>query len=176
MHEHKETGKKYFGTTKQRLTKRWQCGHGYRKNSWFWGDIEKYGWDSFSHTVVASSLTKTEALDMEEFLISRYNTTDQTKGYNMRSGGLSNYPVDEVSRNISKAKMGHEVRKEVREKLSAYGRIAVAQLSLDGQLIDVHPSITIAADAVGAHKTNIWAVCKGRKKTCCGYKWKYLEG
>ena len=46
---------------------------------------------------------------------------------------------------------------------------------MDGTPIKVFDSITEAAKAVGGFKTNIWAVCVGRKPSCKGYKWDYYK-
>ena len=52
---------------------------------------------------------------------------------------------------------------------------AVEQLTMDGQFIARHDSITKAAKAVGTSVAHIWNVCDGRQKSSCGYRWRYVE-
>lgn len=82
-------GKKYIGITQQSPSKRWQSGNGYRRNRHFWGAIKKYGWDNFEHSIIKENISKQEACDLERSLISFYETTDDTKGYNISTGGES---------------------------------------------------------------------------------------
>lgn len=105
---------------------------------------------------------------MEEAEIAKRDCTNPEKGYNLRHGGTRNVPVASVGRNISAAKMGHEVTQDVRERLSREGTRPVGQYSLDGEFIAAYPSITIAANTVGGKKTNISAVCRGKKNRHIG--------
>ena len=48
VHINKINGKRYYGITKQkRIKRRWENGKGYKKQSYFYSDIEKYGWGNF---------------------------------------------------------------------------------------------------------------------------------
>lgn len=89
VHTNKTNGMKYVGITSQKPETRWLSGYGYYKQPHFWRAIQKYGWDGFKHTVVASGLTHEEAGKMEAELIAKYQTTDNTKGYNKSTGGES---------------------------------------------------------------------------------------
>lgn len=80
-------GKVYIGATSNGLNRRWQNGYGYRENKDFYFDIEHNGWDNFSHDIIASDLTETEAYKLEEKLIQQYCATDPNKGYNKSIGG-----------------------------------------------------------------------------------------
>ncbi len=52
-------------------------------------------------------------------------------------------------------------------------KIKIVQLTLDGEIIKIWDS---ASDAVKFFKDhNITSVCRGRQKTCKGFKWKYLK-
>lgn len=175
MHFIPATGKRYIGCTRQELSKRFQRGHGYELNQAFFQDIQLHGWESVKTEVFASTDDLELALLFEGAAIERFNTLNKKHGYNLWSSGRNNKPNDSVARNISAAKMGHEVRKDVREKLSQYGRRPVVCLSMNGKFVRVYSAITEAANAVGAFKSNIWAVCDGRKPSCKGYKWKFLD-
>lgn len=89
IHTNKANGMMYIGITQQDIETRWQGGNGYRKQSHFWRAIKKYGWDGFTHEVVASGLTKTQACDLEQELIEKYKTKDNRFGYNKSTGGES---------------------------------------------------------------------------------------
>jgi predicted GIY-YIG superfamily endonuclease len=175
MHRHKNNGKVYIGCTKKTLNQRFDNGNGYKKCSRFWKAIDRDGFDSFEHIIVHAGLTKDEAYSLEERLVDEYNSMNPDYGYNLRRGGYHNTPCDEVGDNISKAKMGHGVSEETREKLrQQFGR-KVLQKSLDGKPIKVYRSLTEAAREVGSFKSNIYAVCIGRKPTCKNYKWEYYD-
>ena len=61
--------KYYVGITKQSVKRRWHNGTAYRKNTYFYSAIQKYGWDNFQHEIIAEHLTKDEACDFEITLI-----------------------------------------------------------------------------------------------------------
>lgn len=65
------------------------------------------------------------------------------------------------------------------KKQSLESRIAqsrpVLQFSKDGTFIKEFPAIFLAAEEVGAWKTNITACCKNFNKTAKGFRWKYKE-
>lgn len=120
-HTNKSNNKKYFGITKQRPKDRWDSGHGYRSNRYFWSAIKKYGWDNFEHEIVAENLTEQEAKDMEIQLISDHNTTNREIGYNITLGGESGNGIilsQEARQKISIANKGHPTSKETRDKIS----------------------------------------------------------
>ena len=52
----------------------------------------------------------------------------------------------------------------------------VAQIDNENNIIATFSSITEAGLAMGTNNgTHISDVCKGKRKTAYGYKWKYLE-
>lgn len=110
VHENKINGKKYVGLTKQNPKNRWGTnGINYKKSCpHFWNAIQKYGWDNFTHEVVASGLTKEEAAQMQIDLISKYKTQDKQYGYNVLAGGTAPELPEEVRQKMSKAMMGNK--------------------------------------------------------------------
>lgn len=66
---------------------RWSNGNGYLENKKFFADIQKYGWDSFSHEIVKDGINYSQAKILETKLISEYNSVDE--GYNNLSGNNS---------------------------------------------------------------------------------------
>lgn len=83
------TGKVYIGITKRKPQKRWNSGHGYEANRYFYRAIQKYGWENFKHEIIADGLNKEEASEMERKLISEYDSTNPDVGYNIEAGGLT---------------------------------------------------------------------------------------
>lgn len=84
------SGKMYVGITKLKPEKRWRVdGKGYfnSANIHFINAIKFYGFDNFTHDIVASNLTKTEAENMEKLLIKKLKTQDRRYGYNIAAGG-----------------------------------------------------------------------------------------
>ena len=106
-HTNKINNKKYFGITSQNPpSKRWGCnGRNYNEEHQphFARAIRKYGWDNFSHEVLAEGLTESEAKKLEIQLIAEYKTTDYNLGYNKSFGGDGNvkYPTEELKKSAA---------------------------------------------------------------------------
>lgn len=81
------SGKKYIGITRRRPRKRFDNGRGYSHSPHMSAAIKKYGWETFTHDILAEGLSEEEACKMEIELIARYRTTDPAYGYNVTSGG-----------------------------------------------------------------------------------------
>ena len=102
MHTNKINNKVYVGQTCLNPERRWRKdGAGYKNCTYFWRAIQKYGWDSFEHIIVAENLTKEEADTMEKDLIALYDTTNILKGYNLTCGGDNTELTEEVRKKIS---------------------------------------------------------------------------
>lgn len=118
-HTNLENGKKYFGITFREPEKRWLDGKGYKNNEYFSRAIQKYGWNGFSHEVIYTGLSKSEAEKIEIELISKYNSTDNRYGYNIEAGGNSTEKfTPEIKRKISEALKGHKCSEETKKKIS----------------------------------------------------------
>ena len=119
------SGKYYVGITKDSVKRRWQNGHGY-KNQVFYRAIEKYGWDSIDHEIIASNLTKEEAENFEILLISKLHSNNPKYGYNVENGGNSTGKLSEetkkvISKSVSGEKhpnYGKHLSEETRKKIS----------------------------------------------------------
>ena len=170
-----QTGKKYIGMTGQDMNKRWQAGHGYDGNAELFNDIMKCGWDNVEKIIIAEIDDFETAAMLEGAEIVKHKTTDSEHGYNLWYSGDKIRPVESVGRNISAAKMGHTVSEETRKKLRNYGCVPVVCIDMDGNFVKRYQSLTEAAADVGAHKTNVWAVCKGRKQSCRGFRWVFAD-
>lgn len=82
MHENRVNGKKYIGITSRKPTNKWSNGHGYKRCPFFYAAIDKYGWDSFKHYILYTSLTFIEAEKLKHELIEKYMTENIQYGYN----------------------------------------------------------------------------------------------
>lgn len=92
IHRNLINNKVYIGQTCNSLKGRsGKNGKNYKRNSYFWNDIEKYGWDNFEHEVVYDDLSSEEANRIESELIKLYNSNDYEFGYNNTSGGGNRY-------------------------------------------------------------------------------------
>ena len=82
------TKKSYIGLTKfeNNPNKRWANGKGYQENQPFYDDILKYGWDNFTHEILAKNLAQKEAYQLEAYYIKLYNSANPKYGYNRSNG------------------------------------------------------------------------------------------
>lgn len=186
------SGKRYIGITKKAPAKRWNYGHGYTNNEHFTRAIKKYGWDSFQHIIICDGLSMKDASAMEIELIKEYDTTDQSKGYNIALGGINEGQQfsTQIREKISKAKRGKPCPEWQKKHLSeinkgktptnldeihAGNQKPVDQLDMDGNHIASFPSIRIAGRECGVPENGIGLCCRGVNKTSGGYKWRFSE-
>ena len=113
-------GKMYVGVTRRPPKERWDSGHGYRGQPYFWRAIQKYGWKNFEHEILLEGLTEEEASWAEEVFIECWDLTNRSKGYNLRTGGRKDYtyPPD-VRERMSNIKRGQRHTQETIEKIRA---------------------------------------------------------
>ena len=97
-HINKINGKKYVGQTCQNPRERWDNGRGYKRCTYFYNAIQKYGWENFEHEIIASNLTKEEADNFEKLLIDKLNLLDSALGYNLREGGSGGGRLSETTK------------------------------------------------------------------------------
>lgn len=103
----KENDMVYIGITcQEKVHYRWgRNGIKYKNNIYFYRAIQKYGWENFKHEILFDCLTKDEANQKEIELISKYDSTNQSKGYNIELGGNGQGKHSlETRMKISKAK------------------------------------------------------------------------
>jgi group I intron endonuclease len=90
VHTNKLNGKKYIGITSQNPKRRWRSnGQGYIGQA-FYNAVQKYGWDNFTHDIIAEKLVESDAKTLEQQLIAEFKTTNSKYGYNVTAGGESN--------------------------------------------------------------------------------------
>ena len=120
VHINKVNGKRYYGITSQKPKRRWSNGKGYLNNDHFTNSINKYGWNSFEHIIVARGLTEDEAKWLEVEMIAAHNTNNPEFGYNETKGGdgCSRPCSEETKQKISEANKG----KQAGENHPMYGK------------------------------------------------------
>ena len=171
------SGKVYIGMTCLKPLQRWKKdGSGYKRNTHFWGAIQKYGWGNFKHEILAENLTQADAEKLEIEQIEKNKSTDKNFGYNIVSGGCVNFPTEETKLKISKANKGRKWTEEQKQRIAGRdkGRFVCdewrAKMSI-AQTGRKHPEevkIKISEANKGRifteeHRRNISKACVGRK-------------
>ena len=222
------SGKKYVGISFD-PEKRWRHGRGYEKNYRFSRAINKYGWDSFDHVILAV-LPVEDAKNMEKELIDKWDLTNYDCGYNLRVGGDGPFSEEAIAK-MSASRKGKntyhgyvapaETRRQISESLKKYysshpgtmtgrhhsaetiaklkARVvseesirkykanrpdthgsknpsakAVRQYTKSGEMVCEYPYAKLAAEKYGIDLSSIIKCCRGRAKTCGGYRWEYI--
>lgn len=175
------SGKRYIGITSQSPERRWLGGSGYCKNEYFTRAIKKYGWENFKHEIVAQELTKEDAENLEQRLITQYKTTIKDCGYNIKSGGDSNGKHSIESRQLMSANRkgkgcgprSVETRCKMRENHAGGAIPKKVQCIETGEVFE---SINMAARAVGINKKVISNCCREipHYNTAGGYHWQFI--
>lgn len=156
IHTNKLNGKKYVGITKQKPERRWQNGHGYRDNDYFYKAILKYGWDGFKHEIVKDGLAKEEACSMEIELIEKYECTNREKGYNVSAGGETGLV------NIMRGKDNPK-------------STAINVYDEEGNFIAKYETQTATAEALRIKRQGIGKCCTGQVHSYRGYIFEYAD-
>lgn len=81
---------------------------------------------------------------------------------------------EETKAKMSRAHKGHAVSEETRQKIRETKESKpVVQLSKSGEILNVWPSVTVAARESGLDRSQIRKACNGALKTSGGFCWKY---
>ena len=191
-HTNKANGKKYIGNTRLNPLHRWgKDGNGYDKNNAFGRDIEKYGWNAFSHEILEYGIVdKKQADELERKYIKELNTI-HPNGYNTEDGGIHG-SVNPKTKKPKRPKTGwhhsEETKKRIKEAIRAsethplHQKInrskPVEMFDKDGTFLQKFYGAAEASRQTGVDVSQISKVCKdttGRYKTAGGYIWKYSE-
>lgn len=92
------SGKSYIGITKHYDRRCMQHSRVDGSSPKFHHAIRKYGWEAFTHEVLATNLTLEEARELEQMCINKWNTIKE--GYNTHPGG--DIPVGILNRGVLK--------------------------------------------------------------------------
>ena len=173
-------GKRYYGSTKMDVERRWKDGRGYKRQK-FNEAINEFGWDNIKHIIVAKGLTKNEALWLEEELTRDWKTSNPDKSYNIDYGS---HPSEETrkkqSENIDREKIS---KANIGENNGMYGKYGKDNPSSKPILClttrRVFHSVKEGADYYGIYYVNITNCCRGRQKSAGKFNgeklvWRYL--
>lgn len=188
------SSKLYFGMTLAKPERRWSKGKGYKSQSYFYKAINKYGWNNFSHVIVAKELTREQACTLEIKLIKIYDTMNPKKGYNQLVGGdLGMYNCSiETKKKMREAKLGKKLTKEHKKRIGISGKgrenslehnrmisignsKPVLQFSLEMNIIHEWDSATKASKFHGCDSSAITMCCNGKIRTCLGFIWLFKK-
>lgn len=158
VHTNKINGKRYVGVTGQNPKKRWGGGAGYATNSHFYSAIKKYGWNGFSHEIIADRLSLDDAYALERKLISEYNSTNRKCGYNIDLGGSGSGTKTSESRERNRAKMNRLYREtDLREKISLGGQRRFSR-------VEEHKKLSDAAICRNQDPVKFANICEGNRR------------
>ena len=183
LRTNKINGKKYVGQTTdlKARQKNWNnLNQSYAGNA-INNARKKYGIDAFDFEILKECEDE-ELNKWEMYYINKLNTK-KPYGYNMTEGGdgCPGYiHSEETKQKISEAHKGKHFSEEHKKKLSEAlkGKLAKLVLQID-QLTDTiiaeYPSLSEVQRQLGISISNISECCKGNRKTCGGFKWRYKE-
>ena len=194
MHKNKINNKMYIGCTYQNPPKvRWRHPSLYKSCTLFYEAIQEYGFDNFEHIIIEEGLYTLEyAYEREDYWINYYDTRNPENGYNINAGGYKDVSANMVPKAIEwmnnhpefyKARVNdmHNWQKEHKEEMLEIRKNNVKHainsrkrpvINLDTGI--VYESATEASRNVnGTTQSKITMCCKGDRKTCGGYHWRY---
>lgn len=185
LHENQINHKKYYGITSEKNPEdRWFKG--YSHNPHFSAAIKKYGWNNFSHIIIAKNLSKIEAENMEMELIRKYNTNNPNFGYNLTTGGGAGVfrHSEESKRLMSEHSKGElnpmygkhhskETKIKITKALQNHKKTSKRVLCIETN--QVYPSSREIERQLGINHNSINAACNGKQKTANKQHWKYIS-
>lgn len=191
----KINGKKYVGQTKDERKRKYQH-KGKQGCSVFHNAINKYGWDNFKYEVLSRKqyLNEEDAsfdLDLLEiYYIDKFDSYNN--GYNSTYGGESNsgykYTAEQRQKLVDIHKGKHKGNKNsfygknhtdiTKDLIASHNprirKVCQIEIGTD-EIIKIWDRIKFASDELSIAATHITRVCKGKRKTAGGFKWKYAE-
>lgn len=163
-------GKVYIGVTGQNPETRWQGGFGYASNTYMFVDIVRFGWDNFEHEILASGLSKTDALKLEQELITAHHSNWPDKGYNVAAKQLK--PRVVKPREDPRAEPT-TVPRDPSEIRSWSGGGSTPKKVRCVELDIIYPSARAAARSIGVMPNSLrQAIAAGHR--CHGYHWIFV--
>ena len=118
MYTNKINNKVYIGQTTRERLRKYEHKNTNKDNTYFHKAVLKYGYDNFSYQVLykVKGWNKDlicEVLNfMETYYINLYNSTDNEYGYNLTTGGDSNYSVNNYVKQKMREGWNNELVKE----------------------------------------------------------------
>lgn len=177
VHANKANGKRYVGVAKN-VKHRWSSK--YETCPIFYGALQKYGWEGFTHYILFGGLSLEEADKIEREYIKRYKTQNRKYGYNVLPGGhgggmLGKHQSKEAKQAISKKNKGRIFTESHRDNLrkSHMGNKIRCKpvVCLDTGV--VYESGRAAEKITGAKAKGISKCCLNKQDTCNGLRWAF---
>ena len=172
------TKKNYIGMTSQEPKIRWRGGYRGKKMK---EAIDAFPFDlCWKKHIEFQTPNKEQALELESELMKWYDSVDN--GYNVSEYGSGDFKrSEELKRKLSESMTGEknpmygkhfseETRNRISKSKNVYG---ILQYSKDGEFIAEYPSTQEAERQTGCSHGNICSCCKGKRKSCGGFIWKY---
>ena len=175
------TKKNYIGMTSLKPQIRWGSGY----NGKMGDAINNYPFDlCWKKHIEFQTPNKEQALELESELMKWYDSVEN--GYNISSYSGGTYKrSDETRRKISESQIGeknnmygkhHSEESKNRIRENSPLKKPILQFSKYGEFIAEYNSVMEAERHTGCHNQSICYCCKGKRKTCGGFIWKYKEG
>jgi len=111
-------GKKYIGQTTLTVEERKRSHRSRSPNAHLARAFKKYGFESFVWRDICCASSQEELDGLEDLYICLFETTDRTKGYNCKRGGLGGKMSEDARRRISESKKGSVLTDAHKKKLS----------------------------------------------------------
>ncbi len=167
--------------------------------------IRMYGQMNFSRIILEQFTDIDQLDISESNYISLYDSSNPSIGYNKCPKGTGKIQVGDIPWNkgggkysaeslmkMRLGKLGKTLSDDIKSKMSAASlgkpksdshimnmRIGqgknVIQMDLEGNHIQEFEATSFAAESVGCARESIRDACKGKMKTCKGFKWKFKE-
>lgn len=197
MHRNKINGKVYIGQTCQNVIDRWKNGAGYKTCTLFYKAIKKYGWNNFEHLILETDISSSKIANIKEkYYIKLFDSTNLDKGYNIKIGGYNGISKKANQASIEWMKKHPDFglaraqdmlkwQKEHPQEMAAMRKINIQKATQARkkpvQCIETGIIYESATEAARKNpkttQSKICMVCRGQRKTCGGFHWKYvIEG
>lgn len=183
-HINKINRKAYVGITGRDPKKRWgHNGYNYKKSTYFYNAIQKYGWDNFEHIILMTNLSKEMANEVEKALIKKYELNNRSIGYNIAKGGNVSCMSELAKEKISKSNKGKtpwikgkhhtdETKRKISESNLKTPRI-IQYNRYTGEFIGIYNNSIEAESKTKVPRDEIYAICNKRAKSIKGYIFRY---
>lgn len=179
------SGKIYIGqsTNLESRLKSYKTAH-CKKQVHLYNAILKYGFENFKIEILYSTEREFTHLNilldtLEIAAIKKYNSTDKTLGYNIRSGGTNGKCSEETKQKMSISQKNRDrstLSEKNRIKKSAEGKKkTILQFDKKGNYIKTWNGAVEIVNELGLSAGNISEVCYGKRKSTGGFIFKFKE-
>lgn len=195
LHKNKINGKVYVGQTTQSVEERWKNGKAYKGCTYFNNAINKYGWNNFEHIILEQGDWDQETLDKkEQYYIDLYWAKNPDYGYNIKDGGSKSISPNALPQALLWMKQHPEFGKARAQDMLKWQKehpeealamrmknIKKASEARKRKVLCVETNQIFESASEAARKvpkttqSKICMVCRGQRKTCGGFHWRYID-